>query len=304
MQNLTNQMDAALAATTTYLCRIWKLTLANGQEFFFTDLTNDITVGGQLYKFDPGIRVSAVVKSAGGQPDNAQIEVTTSSDFMTTNRLRQGSLKNATFDMWIVDWRDPDFYGLISLFGGGVGEQSFNNKGQIDLGLNSRVGGGNQSNIGEVYSKQCRALLGDARCKFDLEAAKIAIEVTAIEDNGYSFIAAELVGSANDYYKFGKVTWDSGLNSGLTDEIKTNVNASGKATLVLYPRNPMVIGDTGFVYPGCDYQVSTCGTKFNNLVNFRGEPYVPPPNVYIFSGLSPTTGSSSNFGGAPIAPAG
>lgn len=299
MQNLSNQMDAALADSTTYLCRVWKLTLANGQEFFFTDLTSDITSEGQLFKFDPGIRVSAVVKTSGGQPDNAQIEVTTSADFMTQNRLRQGSLKNASFEMWIIDWRNPDFYGRISLFGGGVGSQTHNNKGQIELGLNSSVGGGAQSNIGEVYSKQCRALLGDARCKFDLEAAKIAVEVTAIEDNGYSFIATELVGAANDYYKFGKITWDGGLNSGLTDEIKTNVNASGKATLVLYPRNPMVIGDTGFVYPGCDYQVSTCGTKFNNLMNFRGEPYVPPPNVYIFSGLSPSTG-----GGQPIAPYG
>lgn len=293
MQNLTNQMDAALAATTTYLCRIWELTLANGQEFFFTDLTNDITVGGQLYKFDPGIRVSAVVKSAGGQPDNAQIEVLTSSDFMTQNRLRQGSLRNASFNMWVVDWRDPDYYGKIELFGGGVGEQKYNNKGQIDLGLNSQIGGSSNSQIGEVYSKQCRALLGDTRCKFDLEGAKVAVEITAIENNGYSFISDSLIGLDDDYYKFGKVTWDSGLNSGLTDEIKANVKATGKATLTLYPRNPLVIGDTGFVYPGCDYQVSTCGTKFNNLLNFRGEPYVPPPNVYIFSGLSPSTGSAT-----------
>jgi len=293
MQNLTNQMDTALAASTTYLCRIWKLTLANGQEFFFTDLTRDITVGGQVYKYDPGISVSAVVKSSGGQPDNAQISLTTSAEFMTTNRLRQGSIKNATFDMWIVDWRDPDFYGLIDLFGGGVAEQKYNNKGQIDLGLNSNIGGGTQSLIGEVYSKQCRALLGDSRCKFDLEGAKVAIEVESIADNGYSFVSSNLIGTEDDYFKFGKVLWDTGLNSGLNDEVKANVNASGKVTLVLYPRNPLVIGDTGFIYPGCDYQVSTCGAKFNNLLNFRGEPYVPPPNVFIFSGLSPTAGSAT-----------
>lgn len=298
MQVLSNEMDAALAQSTTYLCRIWKLTLANGQEFFFTDQNNDVVYDGNTYSFDPGITVSAVVKSAGGQPDNAQVEVTTSAQFMTTNRLRQGSLKNASFDIWVVDWRDPDHYGPIALFSGGVGELKFDNKGMIDLGLNGSIGGGVQSNIGELYAQQCRARLGDARCKFDLEAVKVAVEIDTIEDSGYSFTAADMIGKTTDYYKFGNVLWATGLNAGLTDEIKANVNASGKVTLILYPRNPMVVGDTGHVYPGCDYLVSTCKTKFDNLNNFRGEPYVPPSTVYIFSGLSPVYWSPT------VAPAG
>ena len=297
MQVFSNEMDAALNDTVTYLCRIWKLVLANGQEFFFTDLTSDITVGGQLYKFDPGIKVAAVIRSAGGQPDNTQVEVTTSANFMQNNNLRQGALRNAAFDMWIVDHRDPDHYGLISLFSGGVGELKYDNKGRIDLGLNGAIGGGRRK-IGELYSQQCRAQLGDARCKFDLEAVKVAVTVTGLADAGYSFTAAEMIGKADDYYKFGKVTWVTGFNTGLTDEIKANTNVDGKVTLTLYPRNPVSLADTGFVYPGCDFVVSTCGAKFNNLANFRGEPYVPPSTVYIFSGLSSVSWSPT------VAPAG
>lgn len=300
MQTFSNEMDVALAESLTYLCRIWKLVLANGQEFFFTDLNADIVVGGQLYKYDPGVKVSAVVRSAGGQPDNTEVEVTTSANFMQQNRLRQGALRRASFDMWIVDHRDPDHYGLISLFSGGVGEMKYDNKGRINLGLNGDIGGGSSS-IGELYSQQCRAQLGDARCKFDLEASKLAVEVTGLADGGYSFIADELIGADDDYYKFGKVVWETGFNIGLSDEIKANVGSTGKATLVLYPRNPIALGDTGFIYPGCDFLVSTCGNKFNNLVNFRGEPYVPPSSIYIFSGLSPVSGMSSvgSFGGLP-----
>lgn len=292
MQTLTNEMDAALAETLTYLCRIWKLVLANGEEFFFTDLTTDIIVGGQLYQYDPGVKVSAVVRSAGGQPDNTQVEVTTSANFMKQNRLRQGALKRASFEMWIVDHRDPDHYGLISLFSGGTGEMKYDDKGRVSLGLNGNIGGGS-SNIGELYSQQCRAQLGDARCKFDLEAAKIAVEVTGLADGGYSFIADELIGAADDYYKFGKVVWETGFNAGLSDELKANVGSTGKATLTLYPRNPVALGDTGFVYPGCDFLVQTCGDKFNNIFNFRGEPYVPPSTITVFSGLSPVAGQSS-----------
>lgn len=292
MQNFSNEMDAALAQSLTYLCRIWKLVLANGQEFFFTDLNSDIVVGGQLYRYDPGVTVSAVVRSSGGQPDNTEVEVTTSANFMRQNRLRQGALRKAAFDMWIVDHRDPDHYGLISLFSGGVGEMKYDNKGRVSLGLNGDIGGG-QSNIGELYSQQCRAQLGDSRCKFDLEAVKEAFEVTGLADGGYSFTAAEMIGKADDYYKFGKVSWETGFNAGLTDEVKANVNATGKITLVLYPRNPIALNDTGFIYPGCDFLVNTCGSKFNNLNNFRGEPYVPPSTIYVFSGLSPVYWSPS-----------
>lgn len=287
MQNLSSAMDAALLQDTTFLCRIWKLTLLNGSVFRFTDLTRDLTVGGELYKFDPGVKVSAVVKSSGGQPDNAQVEITTSAEFLSLNRLRQGAIKNAAFDMWIVDWRDPDTYGLISLFSGGTGTIKFNDKGSIDVGLNGDIGSGTQSVIGELYSRQCRARLGDTRCKFDLDAAGVAFTVASILDGGYSITATELAGQATDYFKFGKIVWATGLNANLSDEIKSNTTGTGKATLLIYPRNPIIIGDTGTIFPGCDFQVETCGNKFNNLNNFRGEPYVPPPTTYVFSGSTP-----------------
>ena len=34
-------------------------------------------------------------------------------------------------------------------------------------------------------------------------------------------------------------------------------------------------GDTFAVYPGCDKRLETCIGRFNNVINFRGEPYVP-----------------------------
>ena len=38
-------------------------------------------------------------------------------------------------------------------------------------------------------------------------------------------------------------------------------------------------GDTFNVAFGCDHTQATCQSKFNNLVNFRGFPYVPPPQL-------------------------
>lgn len=285
VQNLSNEMDVALAQTTTFLCRVWELTLANGEVYRFTDLTRDVVYDGQTWKYDPGIRVSSIVISSGGQPDNAQIEVTTAAQFLSQNRIRQGSLKSATFNMWAIDWRDPDLYGPIPLFSGGTGTTKFNNKGKVDIGLNSDVSGG-ASKIGELYSRQCRAQLGDARCKVNIEALKIGFTIDTITDNGYGFTATEMFATSLDHFKFGKVVWTAGLNDTLQDEIKANVPGEGRVVLSLYPRNPLVVGDTGFAYPGCDFQVQTCGNRFANLANYRGEPYVPPPNITIFSGLA------------------
>jgi len=38
-------------------------------------------------------------------------------------------------------------------------------------------------------------------------------------------------------------------------------------------------GDTFNVAFGCDHTQATCQSKFNNLINFRGFPYVPPPQL-------------------------
>ena len=40
-------------------------------------------------------------------------------------------------------------------------------------------------------------------------------------------------------------------------------------------------GDVIRVQPGCDKRLVTCRTKFDNRLNFRGEPHVPGLNALI-----------------------
>jgi hypothetical protein len=67
--------------------------------------------------------------------------------------------------------------------------------------------------------------------------------------------------------------WATGANAGLADTIAGNNFGTGVATTTLKPRNPIAVGDTGTMSPGCDKQLGTCATKFSNNANFRGEPY-------------------------------
>jgi uncharacterized phage protein (TIGR02218 family) len=37
----------------------------------------------------------------------------------------------------------------------------------------------------------------------------------------------------------------------------------------------LTVGDAYSLQPGCDKLLATCKVKFNNVLNFRGEPHVP-----------------------------
>jgi hypothetical protein len=75
------------------------------------------------------------------------------------------------------------------------------------------------------------------------------------------------------YFAYGTVKWLTGLNAGYSMEVKTN--SPGSVQLVMPMIYPVQPGDTYSITAGCDKQMGTCKTRFSNLVNFRGEPYVP-----------------------------
>lgn len=64
---------------------------------------------------------------------------------------------------------------------------------------------------------------------------------------------------------------------GVTRTVKQHVSNDLKLALPL--PSALSANDTLRVYPGCDKRQSTCTSKFNNLVNFRGLPYVPVPET-------------------------
>lgn len=71
------------------------------------------------------------------------------------------------------------------------------------------------------------------------------------------------------------VTWISGENTGTSVEIKTYDQASGLVQLWLAAPYPVQAGDRFFFYPACDKRRDTCYNRFNNILNFRGEPDMP-----------------------------
>lgn len=81
------------------------------------------------------------------------------------------------------------------------------------------------------------------------------------------------------YFSFGKVKWLTGQNAGFVMEVKAF--SPGVVTLAMDMPYPIAIGDTYQIVAGCDKQIGTCSTRFNNIIHFRGEPYIPGPDILL-----------------------
>lgn len=80
---------------------------------------------------------------------------------------------------------------------------------------------------------------------------------------------------AGNYLDGGAVHWLTGDNAGVTSELKTYDSNSSECLLWLSTNFAIQIGDQFLYYAGCDKRRETCGAKFNNILNFRGEPDMP-----------------------------
>jgi len=86
--------------------------------------------------------------------------------------------------------------------------------------------------------------------------------------------------AASTSFQQGSITFTSGVNAGVTATVGSAV--AGTSLTLLYPLESVPATGDGFtVYYGCDHTPGTCQAKFNNLANFRGFPFVPPPQMAV-----------------------
>ena len=110
-----------------------------------------------------------------------------------------------------------------------------------------------------------------------------------VSRSSFAFVGAVGAGSTQSLINWtgaqagmaqGALAMSSGLNAGIQTTMKT-INA-GVAIGLLYPLPyPVAVGDTFNAYFGCDHTISTCKAKFNNVIHFRGFPFVPPVELTI-----------------------
>ncbi len=168
--------------------------------------------------------------------------------------------------------------GSIILFVGRVAEVILGRT-LATFSVNSHLELLNQNLPRNLFQPGCVNVLFDAACA--LSASAFAVLLTAAA--GSTILTLKTASSQpNGYYALGKIVGTSGANNGVARTVQAWTTGSpGTMTLLEPLPNAPAPGDTFTGYPGCNLTQGQCLTKFNNLANFRAEPYIPVPETAV-----------------------
>ena len=280
MKSIPALLLAHMQGSVTTLCTMWKITLTNGTVKTFTDLDQDVVYGGLTYLASTGYTASAVDSSSQLNPDNMELEGFLQSPTITDADIHSGIWDYAEILVFEVNYVDPTM-GANILRSGTLGEvKGGRSKFTVEIrGLMQAY----SRTIVRLTTKECNADLGDTRCKIVLSAWTVAGTVSSVATN--RTITTTGFTQAAQWFTGGKLTFTSGLNIGLSMEVKQSTGN----VLELHEKMPFAIaaGDTFSVYAGCSKRFEEdCRVKFNNVVNFRGFPHLPGHSIYKPGGVT------------------
>jgi uncharacterized phage protein (TIGR02218 family) len=264
---------ARMRSGTTSLCRLMEITRKDGRVLRLTDCTEDVTFEGHPYYSDPGFTCSAVFSSSiGGAAQGVEVELVMDEDLLAEKDVYGRTFEGQPCTITVVDYLNVSDGGCV-LSRGPVGRIRYNEKSSAKFEMTPLIN--SQTLIArDVYSQTCRASLGDTKCRFPIEAYKVLFTVVDVLDD-LAFTVDTLAGRADNYFGWGQLQFNSGRNNGWAVDVR-DTKQTAKEVRLWYPLPFAIeVGDTGYIWPGCDKLPTTCREKFGNLLNFRGEWLAP-----------------------------
>lgn len=261
-------MSGWLDPALTSLAFCWRLDRRDGVSLGFTTHDRDLLIAGLAYRASPGMLPSAISVSDGFDVDTLDVSGALTSDAVTAGDLSDGRWDGARVRLFATGWETPGA-DILLLARGELGEVGLKD-GAFTVELRGPTALLERPVV-EQTSPECRASLGDRRCRVDLAPrtrfARIAAVASATE------IVLDSGEPSPNAYGYGRIAWIDGANSGLAGLI-----AASDGTGVALREAPPHALETGLLVrltEGCDRALATCRDRFANAANFRGEPYLP-----------------------------
>jgi len=245
------------------ICTCVRIKQRSGAVLAFTQHDADITIDDIIYKAKSGVMRSTVESDSLLSVDNLDIESIIDSDLIKEEDILAGFYDYAEVNVILVDFEN--LCEIKNIRTGWLGEISVENgKFYTEIrGLNQAY----DQTLCQTYSPQCRAKLGDNKCKILLSNYSVDSSVVSCSD--------------------GKVILNDTLpdrvyNNGILEILKNGKKFeifSNKGNEVFLLGDDLIscfeVGDQVVLYQGCDGNIGTCINKFDNAINFRGEPFIP-----------------------------
>lgn len=275
-RTLTPAQGIAAAAEASTFCHIAEIERRNKSTLYITNTDKDIVVDGNTYRSARGFTLTQISLSLFTTQQNTELSVALHASGVTVDDIEAGEFDDQLVTVSIVDWNNLGDGGLV-LFAGTIGDCTFDTAGFATFDLNGLMSK-RRALANELFSPTCRNELGDDLCGFAINSTRFLATVDGSPTpTQYSFSTNAT--AVDDYYSAGVLEWVTGNNAGLFFDIKGYTQSQGLVKIWTKLPRTIQVGDTCYLYQGCPKTVAACRDTFDNLLNFRGEPYMPPEDV-------------------------
>ena len=256
---------AMLDEELTSIAFCWRLERRDGAGLALTSHDRPLDFDGVRYEPTPGITPAAIRSELGPEPNLSEIHGSSSSEAISAADIAAGRWDGAALSLAAIDWQAP-VAGALELMAGELGRVS-SKDGAFEaelIGTAAKL----QRPICPFTSPDCRAELGDPKCRVDMAGRRMRAAVTGVAGH-----LVEVDQPVDDRFRFGTVRFLTGPTNG---ERRSILAAAGhQLTLRSAPVGEVAVGTAVELVEGCDKTLGTCSARFGNAVNFRGEPHLP-----------------------------
>lgn len=259
-------MAAFLEGELTTIALCWRIERRDGVTIGLTDHDRDLTVDGLVHRAAPGMTPSAIKRSDGLDADTMDVTGALTSAAISATDLLAGRWDGARVALFAVDWTNPG--ATVALGEGVIGAVETR-----DDAFTAELRGPSASldrPVVEETSPECRAELGDARCRVAMAGRRRLARVVRVDGATLTLDQTE---PGSNLYGLGLLRWLGGANCGI--ECAVARSTAGTVVLRRAPTLPVDPGTWVELVEGCDKSIATCASRFANAVNFQGEPYLP-----------------------------
>ncbi len=219
--------------------------------FGFTDHDRDLAFEEVVFKASSGLSARALQQATGLSVDNSEAVGALSDASVTEEDIAAGRFDGAEVRAWLVNWADVEARAMQ--FRGTLG-QITRGGGAFQAELRGLTEALNQPQ-GQVYVPSCSAVLGDARCRFDLMQAGYFAEraVEAVSD-ARVFSFADFAGFDDRWFERGRLVVLDGAAAGLVGLVKNDrLSDAGRMVELWQPLGAVIApGDRVRIEAGCD----------------------------------------------------
>ncbi len=254
----------------TSLAFCWRLERRDGVVLGFTSHDRDLVLDGLVYRAAPGMVPSAIERRETLDPGTMDLAGALTSSLITEADLVAGRWDAARLRVTAVNWADPADSPLFLVRGELGSVESDGRSFSAELRGPSIL---LEAPVVEETSPECRAELGDRRCRVDMSARRTVSRIVVADG------ASLTVDNAPGDCGFGMLRWLDGANAGLQSAIMASSGV--RVTLREPPLFSPAAGTMVELIEGCDKRLATCAARFANAANFRGEPHLPGNDLLV-----------------------